>query len=46
MRFKKNAQIEETLMNAELCGGGVEVEASRNDVGNCATNNNAAGCGC
>lgn len=46
MRFSKKAQVEELLMNAELCKGGVEVEASGNDVGYCSTNNNASGCGC
>lgn len=45
MEFKKKS-LDETLMNAELCKGGVEVSASGNNVGNCPTNNNASGCGC
>lgn len=43
MLFKKKTTVIESLDKVELC---VKVEANGNNVGNCPTNNNMAGCGC
>ena len=44
MIFKKK-NVDESLTKIELCGE-VKVTAEGNNVGNCPTNNSAAGCSC